>query len=181
MWSLPRKPSTWLTNITVTSFEIKRNGPRWSAISLPVGEITNSENMLLELMQSSFVIIRDNIILCYINHDNDDCREMSRCCTHINTLKSRQHGRYFADDTFKRIFLNENVIISIKISMKFIPKSPINNIPAMVQIMAWRRSGGKPLSEPMMVNLLTNMCVTRPQWVKHRISHHLGRAMWLLL
>ena len=32
--------------------------------------------------------------------------------------------------------------------------------------MAWRRSGDKPLSEPMMVNLLTNICVTRPQWVK---------------
>ena len=41
----------------------------------------------------------------------------------------------------------------------------INNIPALVQIMAWRQPGGKPLSEPMMVKLLTHMCVTRPQWV----------------
>ena len=31
--------------------------------------------------------------------------------------------------------------------------------------MAWRRSGDKPLSEPMMVSLLTHICVTRPQWV----------------
>ena len=53
-----------------------------------------------------------------------------------------------ADDIFKRIFLNENVIISIKISLKFIPKGPINNIPALVQIMAWRQPGDKPLSEP---------------------------------
>ena len=36
----------------------------------------------------------------------------------------------------------------------FVPKVRINNIPALVQIMAWR-SGDKPLSEPMMVNLLT--------------------------
>ena len=50
-------------------------------------------------------------------------------------------------------------------SLKFVPKGPINNIPALVQIMAWRRSGEKPLFEPMMVNLLTHICVTRPQWV----------------
>ena len=84
----------------------------------------------------------------------------------VNTLRSRQDGRRFADDTFKRIFLNENVRISIKISLKFIPKGPIINIPALVQIMAWRRSGDKPLSEAMMVSLPTHICVTRPQWVK---------------
>ena len=82
---------------------------------------------------------------------------------HVNTLRPRQNGRRFADDTFKRIFLNENVRISIKISLKFVPKGPINNIPALVQIMAWRRSGDKPLSEPMMVSLLMHICVTRPQ------------------
>ena len=81
----------------------------------------------------------------------------------VNTLRPRQHGRHFADDTFKRIFLNENVIISIKMSLKFVPDGPINNIPALVQIMAWRRLGDKPLSEPMMVLLLTHICVTRPQ------------------
>ena len=51
------------------------------------------------------------------------------------------------------------------ISLKFVPKGPINNIPALVQIMAWRRPGDKPISEPMMVSLLTHICVTRPQWV----------------
>ena len=69
------------------------------------------------------------------------------------TLRPRQNGRHFADDIFKCIFLNENVSISIKISLMFVPKGPINNIPALVQIMAWRRPGDKPLSEPMMVNL----------------------------
>ena len=66
---------------------------------------------------------------------------------------------------FKRIFLNENVRISIKISMKFVPKGPINNNPEYFQIMGWRRSGDNSLSEPMMVSLLTHICVTRPQWV----------------
>ena len=84
----------------------------------------------------------------------------------FNTLRPRQNGRRFADDTFKRIFLKENVRISIKISLKFVHKSPIDNIPALFQILAWRRPGGKPLSEAMMVSLLTHICVARPQWVK---------------
>ena len=83
--------------------------------------------------------------------------------TVLNTLRPRQNGRHFPDETFKRIFLNENVRISIKISLKFVPRGPINKIPALVQIMAWRRPGDKSLSEPMMVRLLTHICVTRPQ------------------
>ena len=82
----------------------------------------------------------------------------------LNTLRPRQNGCHFAD-IFKCIFLNENVLIAIKISLKFVPKGPINNIPALVQIMAWRRPGNKPLSEPMMVNSPTHICVTRPQRV----------------
>ena len=86
---------------------------------------------------------------------------------HFNTSRPRQNGRHFADDIFKCIFLDENARISLKISLTFVPKVRINNIPALVQIMAWRRPGDKPLSEPMMVSLLTHICVTRPQWVKH--------------
>ena len=84
----------------------------------------------------------------------------------LNTLRPRQNGLRFPDDIFKYIFLNEDVLISLKISLKFIPKVRINNIPALVQIMAWRWSGDKPLSEPMIVSLLTHICVTRPQWVE---------------
>ena len=83
----------------------------------------------------------------------------------VNTLRPRQNERHLADDIFKCIFLNENVWIPIKISLRFVPKGPINNIPALVQIMAWRRSGDKPLSESMMVSSPMHICVTRPQWV----------------
>ena len=89
--------------------------------------------------------------------------ERNRQDIRLNTLRPRQNGRHFADDTFNRIFLNENARISIKFSLKFVPKDPINNIRALVQIMAWRRPGDKPLSEPVMVGLLTHICVTRPQ------------------
>ena len=83
----------------------------------------------------------------------------------FNTLRPRQHGSHFPDDIFKWIFLNENVWILIKISLKFVPRGPISNIPALVQIMAWRRPGDTPLSEPMAVSLLMHIYVTRPQWV----------------
>ena len=69
----------------------------------------------------------------------------------VNTLRPRQNGHHFPDDIFKCIFLNENVWISVKILLKFVPKGAINNIPALVQMMVWHRSGDKPLSEPMIV------------------------------
>ena len=62
-------------------------------------------------------------------------------------------------------FLNENARISTKISLKFGPRGPINNIPALVQIMAWRRPSDKPLSEPVVVSLQMHISVGRPQWV----------------
>ena len=93
------------------------------------------------------------------------------CTVHVpfNTLRPRQNGRHFPDDILKWIFLNENVWITIEISLKIVPKGQINNILALVQIMAWRRPGDKPLSESMMVSLLTHIhvCVTRPQWVNY--------------
>ena len=70
----------------------------------------------------------------------------------LNILRPRQNRRHFTDDVFKCNFLNENGWISIKSPLKFVPQGPIYNIPALVQIMAWRRTGDKPLSEPMMTH-----------------------------
>ena len=110
------------------------------------------------------------------------------CYDHgINTLMLRQNRRHFADDIFKCNFWNENVWILIKISLKFVPKGPIINIPELVQIMAWRLVGAKPLSEPMMINLPTHICVTRPQWVNsdtpfnmHLYIYHIN-ICWMTL
>ena len=55
-----------------------------------------------------------------------------------------------SDNIFKFIFLNEKIRICNKILLNFVFKGPINNMPALVQIMAWHRTGDKPLSEPMM-------------------------------
>ena len=55
-----------------------------------------------------------------------------------------------ADNIFKCIFLNENGRILIQISLKLVPRSHIDNKPALVQVMAWHRIGDKPLSEPLL-------------------------------
>ena len=102
---------------------------------------------------------------------------MTQCPT-FNTLKPRQDGQHFANDIFKSNFLTKDMWIAIDISLNFLPKGQNNNIQALVQIMAWRRPGDKPLSEPVMVSLLTHICVTRPHWVKmgspamHNRCHH---------
>ena len=69
---------------------------------------------------------------------------------YVNTLGPRQYGRHFPGDVSKCIFENEKFRIAIQISVKFISKGPIDNIPASVYIMTWRRPGDMPLSEPML-------------------------------
>ena len=101
----------------------------------------------------------------------------------VNTLRPRKDGRHFTDDIFKSNFVTEDMWIALDVSLKFIPKGSINNIPALVQIMAWCRPGDKPLSEPMMVSLLTHICITRPQWVKICVllRHLKGVGIWATL
>ena len=55
-----------------------------------------------------------------------------------------------ADDIFKWINFDEKFYILIKMSLMFVPKGPIDNNPALVQIMVWHRIGDNPLSEPML-------------------------------
>ena len=70
---------------------------------------------------------------------------------HVNTLRLRKKMATIFQMTFLNIiFFNENCCILMKISLKFVPPGSINNIPPLVQIMAWRWSGNKPLSEQMM-------------------------------
>ena len=88
----------------------------------------------------------------------------------FDTLRLRQNGRHFADHIFKYIFLNANIWTLFKISLWFVPNFEINNIPALVQIMAWHRPGDKPLSEPMTVRLPMHICITEPQWINGSVN-----------
>ena len=99
---------------------------------------------------------------------------MATCLRYVhiffNILRPRRNGQHFADDIFKRIFFNENVWILIKISLKFVPKGPIHNIPSLVQIMASRLFSDEP-------KVADALCVARPQWViKNSQCHYLPYA-----
>ena len=72
----------------------------------------------------------------------------------VNSSPCGQNGHHFADNIFWHIFWNEKVISWIKISLKFVHKGPIDKSPSLIQIMAWRRIGDRPLSEPMLTRFI---------------------------
>ena len=80
----------------------------------------------------------------------------------LNTLRSRQSGRYYTDDIFKWIFLIRMYGFRLKFHW---------NLILVDQAMLWRRPSDKPLSELMMIRLLTHICIARPQWVKYIYTH----------
>ena len=71
---------------------------------------------------------------------------------YVNTCSLGQNGRHPADDIFKRIFMNETFFILIRISLKFVLKDPIDYKSGLAHVMAWRRTGDKPLPEPMLTH-----------------------------
>ena len=126
------------------------------------GQFTLLKRWMVGMISYGFCALSVHIgVLVYDN----ECKWHAMYILHTLNHWDRNKRRHLADDILKCIFLNENVCISLKISLKFVPKVRINNIPVLVQIMAWRRPGDKSLSEPMMDNLLTDICVTRPQLV----------------
>ena len=112
-------------------------------------------------------------VKCEIQSSNHNIYKVNVMSKNIflieSTYVSLTHVHWGRDkiDT-KRQFSNAfpNALISLKISLQFVPKDRLKNIPALVQIMAWCRPGDKPLSEPMLGRSLTHTCVTGRQWVK---------------
>ena len=80
------------------------------------------EKLGIELLKDSKQYFESDV-------DTSACQSGGRYT--LNSLRPRQNGRHFPDDIFKRIFFNENVWISLKFSLKFIPRIRINNIPAL--------------------------------------------------
>ena len=97
--------------------------------------------------------------------------DMWAYCHLHNKLRSRHNGRHFEEDVFKCVFFHENWFTFCHVSLKFVSRSLIDNILALVQIMAWRWIGGKPSSEPMGTLFSdAHICVTPcVRNVKHRI------------
>ena len=91
------------------------------------------------------------------NNQNDDLNQIKKETTIIkksiyiiNSSHPGHDSRHFSDDIFRCILGNEKFCILIEISIKFAPKGPIDNNPALIFTMARRRIGNKPISEPML-------------------------------
>ena len=147
---------------------------------------------------SRFVVLCYDLVAVYSTHVCQDyCTDLNRQCRWRNTDKygpkhqvnprltpPGQNGRHFADDIFECIFVNEKVCILIKISLKFVTKGPIDNITTLVQIMAWRRIGDKPLSEPKLTRFtdayrgdeLTDITKRKPRTTKSR-THYMKSTL----
>ena len=81
-----------------------------------------------------------------------------------------------ADDNLKCNFLDENNRIPIRISLKFVPMSPIDNKPALVQVIAWCRIGDKPLPELMLIQFTDAYMRHRGRWVNWPFSSILKQS-----
>ena len=82
---------------------------------------------------------------------HNGCNYLSMLGLKLNHVSKRHPLPPFPTWHFQIHFFNENIEIQIKISLRFLLKVPVNNIPALVQIMASHRPGDKVLFEPMMV------------------------------
>ena len=87
------------------------------------------------------------------------------CCLSWQQIEAEKKWPPFTRRQFQMHFLKRKCTFFTTISLNFVLNGPINNILALVRIMAWRRPGDKPLSEPMVVSLLTHIYVTWHQWV----------------
>ena len=119
----------------------KFKGPTWGPPGTCWTQIHNANHM-----RQHGMFILNSSLKC-----TEDINNILFYCSELNLLRPRPNRRHFADDIFKCILENENGWISPRISLTFVSKVRINNIPALLQIMAWRRPGDKPLSEPMMI------------------------------
>ena len=128
-------------------------------------------------LYAHFVVFRNDLVQVYIQRHQGNSTA-SRAIIGLSQHKpwrSRVNGlhgfiiaplgkKIAANSPTTYIFLSENAVISMIISLKFIPNGPICNIPALGQIMAWRRPGDKPLSEPMSTRftdayIYINICI----------------------
>ena len=108
----------------------------------------------LRIIHMVLLQVLDNcdFMLTHWGRDKMDTTSQTTCSSAFSSMKMYECWLKFHWSFFLRFQLT-------------ISKVPINNIKALVQIMAWCRPGDKPLSDPMLVSLPTHLCFTRPQWV----------------
>ena len=106
------------------------------------------------------------------------CIDGDLLITFLTHLPLDKMAAILADDRFKCIFLNENDRILNQISLKCVPRSPIDNKPALVQVMAWHPTGNKPFSEPMRTQFTDIYVVQRVDEFMDKVHQWYGILLW---
>ena len=124
---------------------VRRQAIIWTnAVLLSIGPLgTKFSQIVFEIQTISFKKM-------YFKMSSGKWRPFCLCLNVLTLLPLDKMAAILADDIFKCIFWNEKFCIMNKISLRFVPKDPIDNNPALVQIMAWCRIGDRPLSEPVL-------------------------------
>ena len=141
---------------------------RWSVYSRHEGSVIGQNFSICDVISTCYEVLRMVAflgIVRFLVHFDGINLEMNatNCLTHWGRDKM---AATLADDIFSCNFVNENISISIKIWLKVIPKDPINNVPAVVQIMAWRLPATSHYLNQLWSTILTHTCDTR--WVNAR-------------
>ena len=115
-------PTVWQAPVTVSLHcPNGRQLPAVRAVQWDCERVTNPSNTVSRLARASlegFIVVNQlEIVVARV---------------YVNSSSPGQNGRHFADDIFSCIFVNEKFCILIKISLKFVPKGPIDNNPSLI-------------------------------------------------
>ena len=112
--------------------------------------LLHCSNSHFQTLLNEYVIIISSEIQRQIFHNAWLKINQGQAITCMDSPPPGQYGRHFSHYIFRSIFMNEKLCILIPISLRFVPKCPVDNKSALVQVMAWRKTGDMPLPEPML-------------------------------
>ena len=121
---------------------LKLSSAKWRLSRLGLNELSYLISGPRQLLHDTFLVITLPTDGIWVN--TMPTKKSPEPCVLLTPLPMDKMDAVLADDNFRCISFNENDRISIRISLKFVPRSSIYNKPALVQVMAWRWTGDKP-------------------------------------
>ena len=122
-------------------------------------------------MKSQMLYEHPILIITKINIDMS--HPSMKMLTHLPLDKMASISLTIFSNAFSRLKKHRILVL---ISLKFVPKGPINNKSTLVKVMAWRRIGDKPLSETMTPDSLTHIRGTSGRWANILIQFSFSRG-----
>ena len=142
MYASPRPKALWHSCFIDQSLEL--------ASCFTHGNLNKLDNTFQTILWNTFSLMNIVVFRFKLQLNLFSVVQQPLCLPYLIHLPLDKMSAILAEDNFKCIFLNRNYKIPFPISLKFVPRSPTDNKPALVQVMAWCQTGDKPLSEQML-------------------------------